>query len=51
MYRIEINKHEKELSVKLVIYKDYNEMHGQQNKVLEDDYFPLFCGWFLDAFA
>jgi len=31
MYRIEINIHEKELCVKLVIYKDCTEMHGQQN--------------------
>jgi len=31
MWRIEINIHEKELCVKLVIYKDYTEMHGQQN--------------------
>jgi hypothetical protein len=31
MSRIEINIHEKELCVKLVIYKDYTEMHGQQN--------------------
>ena len=32
MQRIEINVHEKELCVKLVIYKDYTEMlHGQQN--------------------
>ena len=31
MYRIEINIHVKELFVKLAIYKDYNEMHGQQN--------------------
>jgi len=31
MYRIEINIHEKELCVKLVIYKDYTRMHGQQN--------------------
>ena len=31
MYRIEINIHEKELCVKLVIYEDYNEVHGQQN--------------------
>ena len=31
MYRIEINIHEKELCVKWVIYKDYTEMHGQQN--------------------
>jgi len=31
MYRIEINIHEKELCVKLVIYKDYTEMHFQQN--------------------
>jgi len=29
MYRIEINIHEKELCVKLVIYRDYTEMHGQ----------------------
>jgi hypothetical protein len=29
--RIEINTHEKELCLKLVIYKDYTEMHGQQN--------------------
>ena len=28
---MEINIHEKELCVKLVIYKDYTEMHGQQN--------------------
>jgi len=27
--RIEINIHEKELCVKLVIYKGYNDMHGQ----------------------
>jgi hypothetical protein len=32
MYRIEINIHEKELCVKLVIYVDYTEMlYGQQN--------------------
>jgi hypothetical protein len=31
MWRIEINIHEKELCVKLVIYKDYTDMHGQQN--------------------
>ena len=31
MRRTEINIREKELCVKLVIYKDYNEMHGQQN--------------------
>jgi hypothetical protein len=31
MYRIEINIHEKELCVRLVIYKNYTEMHGQQN--------------------
>jgi hypothetical protein len=31
MYRIEINVHEKELCVNLVIYNDYTEMHGQQN--------------------
>jgi hypothetical protein len=30
MYRIEINIHKKSC-VKLVIYKDYTEMHGQQN--------------------
>jgi hypothetical protein len=28
---MEINVHEGELCVKLVIYKDCNEMHGQQN--------------------
>ena len=32
---IEINIHGKELCVKLAIYEDYNEMHGQQNKVLK----------------
>jgi hypothetical protein len=31
MYRIEINIHEKKFCIKLVIYKDYTEMHGQQN--------------------
>ena len=31
MHRIEINIHEKELFVKLVIYKDYTEMHDQQD--------------------
>jgi len=31
MYRIVTNIHEKELCVKLVIYKDYTEIHGQQN--------------------
>ena len=31
MKRIEINIHEKELCVRLVSYKDYSEMHGQQN--------------------
>jgi len=31
MYRIEINIHEKELCVKLVVYKDCTEMRGQQN--------------------
>jgi hypothetical protein len=31
MYRIEINIYEKELCFKLVIYKNYTEMHGQQN--------------------
>jgi hypothetical protein len=28
---MEINIHEKEVCVKLVIYSDYTEMHGQQN--------------------
>ena len=28
---IEIKVHGKEMYVKLVIYEDYNEMHGQQN--------------------
>jgi hypothetical protein len=31
MYRIEINIHEKQLCVMLVIYKDCAEMHGQQD--------------------
>jgi len=31
MYRMEVNIHENDLCVKLVIYKDYAEMHGQQN--------------------
>jgi hypothetical protein len=31
MYRIEINIQEKEWCVRLVIYKDYTKMHGQQN--------------------
>jgi len=31
MYRIELNIYEKELCVKLVIYKECTEMHGQQN--------------------
>jgi hypothetical protein len=31
MQRIEINIYKKELCVKLVIYKDCTEMHGQQN--------------------
>jgi len=39
MYRIEINIHEKELCVKLVIYKDYTEMHGQQNIKLYSFYY------------
>jgi len=39
MYRIEINIHEKELCVQLVLYKDYTEMHGQQN--IKSD--PVFC--------
>ena len=30
IYRIEINIREKELCFSLVIYKDYNETHGQQ---------------------
>jgi hypothetical protein len=30
MYKIEINILEKDLCVKLVIYKDCTEMHGQQ---------------------
>jgi len=29
MYRMEINIHEKEFCVKLVIYMDYTEMHCQ----------------------
>jgi hypothetical protein len=31
MQRIEININEKELCLRFVIYKDYTEMHGQQN--------------------
>jgi len=31
MYRTEININETELYIKLFIYKDYNETHGQQN--------------------
>jgi hypothetical protein len=31
MYRIEINIQKKDLFVKLVIYKEYTELHGQQN--------------------
>ena len=31
MWRIVINIHEKDLCVKLVIYKDYTEMQGQHN--------------------
>jgi hypothetical protein len=31
MHRIEINVQKKELCVKLVIYKNYTEMHGQLN--------------------
>jgi hypothetical protein len=30
-YRTKLNIHEKEMFVKLVIYKDYTEMHGPQN--------------------
>ena len=30
MHRIEINIHEKELCIKLVVFKDCNKMHGQQ---------------------
>jgi len=30
MSRKQLNIHEKELCVKLVIFKDYTEMHGQQ---------------------
>jgi hypothetical protein len=38
MYRTEINIHEKELCVKLLIHKDCTEMllHGQQNTKKED---------------
>jgi len=32
MYRIEINIYEKELCIKLVIFKDCNEMHGQHGQ-------------------
>ena len=42
MYIIEINIHEKELCVKLVIYKDYTGMHSQQNiKILPEPLNPI----------
>jgi len=31
MYRIAINVYEKELCIKLVIYKNFTKMYGQQN--------------------
>jgi hypothetical protein len=40
MQRIEINIHEKELCAKLVIYKDYTEMHGQENIKFFTEYLP-----------
>ena len=48
MQRIEINIHEKESCLKLVIYKDYTETHGQQNMkypkhILEGSIYP--AGW------
>jgi hypothetical protein len=39
MQRIEINIHEKELCVRLVIYKDCTEMHGQEHI----KYYQTFC--------
>ena len=42
MWRIEINIHEKELCVKLVIYKDYTEIHGQQNVKKDNTVFYTF---------
>jgi hypothetical protein len=47
MYRIEINIHEKELCVKLVIYKDYTEMHDQQN--INFELFPLHVCYMLQS--
>jgi hypothetical protein len=41
MQRLEINVHEKELCVKLVIYKDYTKMHGQQNIKYGDSDFSI----------
>jgi len=31
MQRIDINTYKKEMCVKLVIYENYTEMHGQEN--------------------
>jgi len=49
MYRIEINIHENELCVELIIYKDYNEMDGQQNVkfcvTFHTWYFPTNWGY------
>ena len=40
MSRIEINIHDKELCVKLVICKDYTEMHSHQN---------MKCWWYIKS--
>ena len=44
MYRSEINIYEKELCFKLVIYKDYTELHGQQNIKFWSDLDPPASG-------
>ena len=45
----EINIHEKELCVKLVIYKNYTEMHGQQN-IKHSDISSVICVSLFDFF-
>ena len=47
MQRIEINIHEKELCIKLVIYKDYNKMHIQQNIIIIIISWRYSPGWAL----
>jgi hypothetical protein len=41
MYRKEINIYKKELCVKLVIYKDYTEMHGKKHKIKYSWFDPM----------